>query len=437
MNWIRKVVDFFSVGVWKVKKNDVSPWVYLLVKVLKTLLLAAKAFTNGRITRAASALTYSSMLAMVPMVAVVFAIARGFGFNKNIELWFRDVLSSQPQVADIIVGFVNSYLVHVKSGVFLGFGLLVMLWTVMMLISNVEMTFNDIWGVKNSKGLLRNLVDYTAFFFLLPIVVLITSGVSIFITTSSAQLGELVAPIVRTALKVLPYIIMSAVFIAIYMLMPNTKVKFRSALMPGIIAGVAMQILQLFYIHSQIWVSSYNAIYGSFAALPLFMLWMQISWVICLFGAQLCYTNQNLDELAFLNSEVVVSHDYKTMASAWLLSIICKRFGNEFCQPLTARELHLETGIPMRVVTMLLDDLQAANLVDDVSGGGKDVEAAYKPAESLDNITVGAMVERLDAAGVSWNDDDWPLVESEKWEEVMAQRKDYLQRLRTLPVKEL
>lgn len=437
MNWIKKVVDFFSVGVWKVKKDDVSPLVFFLVKLLKILLLAAKAFTTRRITRAASALTYSSMLAMVPMVAVVFAIARGFGFNKNIETWFRDVFSSQPQVADIIVGFVNSYLVHVKSGVILGFGLLVMLWTVMMLISNVETTFNDIWGVKNSKGLLRNLVDYTAFFFLLPIVVVVTSGISIFITTSSAQLGELVAPIVRIAIKVLPYVIMSAVFIAIYILMPNTKVKFSSALMPGIIAGVAMQILQLFYIHSQIWVSSYNAIYGSFAALPLFMLWMQISWVICLFGAQLCYTNQNLDELAFLNSEVKVSHDYKMMASAWLLNIVCKQFGNEYCKPLTPRQLHLQTGIPMRVVSSLLNDLQAANLVDDVSGGGKDVEAAYKPAETLDNITMGAMVERLEAAGVSWNDDDWPLIKSEKWEEVMRKRNDYLHGLRDIPVKAL
>ena len=312
-----------------------------------------------------------------------------------------------------------------------------MLWTVMMLISNVETTFNDIWGVKNSKGLLRNLVDYTAFFFLLPIVVVVTSGISIFITTSSAQLGELVAPIVSIAIKVLPYVIMSAVFIAIYILMPNTKVKFRSALMPGIIAGVAMQLLQLFYIHSQIWVSSYNAIYGSFAALPLFMLWMQISWIICLFGAQLCYTNQNLDELAFLNSEVKVSHAYKMMASAWLLSIVCKQFGNEFCKPLTPRQLHLQTGIPMRVVSSLLNDLQAANLVDDVSGGGKDVEAAYKPAETLDNITMGAMVERLEAAGVSWNDDDWPLIKSEKWEEVMRLRNDYLLRLRDIPVKAL
>ena len=438
MNWIRKVIDFFSVGIWKVRKNDVSPWVYLLVKVLKILLLAVKAFTTRRITRAASALTFSTMLAMVPMVAVVFAIARGFGFNKNIEVWFRDVLSSQPQVADIIVGFVNSYLVHVKSGVILGFGLLVMLWTVMMLIRNIETTFNDIWGVKNSKGLLRNLVDYTAFFFLLPIVVLITSGISIFITTSSAQLGEYVAPIVRIAIKLLPYVIMSAVFIAIYMLMPNTKVKFTSALLPGIIAGVAMQLLQFFYIHSQIWVSSYNAIYGSFAALPLFMLWMQISWIICLFGAQLCYTNQNLDELAFLNSEVVASQKYKIMASAWLLNIICKQFENEYCTPLTARQLHISTQIPMRLVTMLLDDLQQANLVDDVSGGGKGIEAAYKPAETLDNITVGAMVERLEEAGTSWLDrDDWPLFESVKWEEAMKLRDDYLGKLREMPVREL
>ena len=112
MNWIRKIIDFFTVGVWKIKKNDVSPVVYLMVKVLKILLLAIKAFTTRRITRAASALTYSTMLALVPMVAVVFAIARGFGFNMYIELWFRDLLSSQPQVADIIVDRHALYGVH-------------------------------------------------------------------------------------------------------------------------------------------------------------------------------------------------------------------------------------------------------------------------------------------------------------------------------------
>lgn len=438
MDWIKRIVDFFRVGVWKIRKNDVSPLVYLLVKVLKILLLAAKAFTTRRITRAASALTYSTMLAMVPMVAVVFAIARGFGFNKNIEIWFRDLLASQPQVADIIVGFVNSYLVHVKSGVILGFGLIVMLWTVLMLISNVETTFNDIWGVENSKGLLRNLVDYTAFFFLLPIVVVVTSGLSIFITTYSQKMGDFMAPLVKWGFSVLPYVIMSAVFIAIYILLPNTKVKFKSVVLPGIIAGVAMQILQLFYIHSQIWVSSYNAIYGSFAALPLFMLWMQISWIICLFGAQLCYTNQNLEDLAFLNSDIVVSHKYKIMASAWLLSIICKEFSKEFCRPLTTRDLHLLTKIPMRVVTGLLNNMQAANLVDDVSGGGRDVERAYKPAEALGNITVGAMVERLEAAGVAWKDnDEWPSIKSEKWKEVALLRDDYIAKLRQVPIMEL
>ena len=326
MNWIKKVVDFFSVGVWKVKKDDVSPLVFFLVKLLKILLLAAKAFTTRRITRAASALTYSTMLAMVPMVAVVFAIARGFGFNMYIELWFRDLLSSQPQVADIIVGFVNSYLVHVRSGVILGFGLIVMLFTVFMLIDNVETTFNDIWGVDNSKGLLRNLVDYTAFFFLLPIVVILTSGLSIFVSTYTAQMGTLVAPLVKFAFKVVPYVVMSAVFIAVYMLLPNTKVKFSSVVLPGIIAGVAMQVLQLFYIHSQMWVSSYNAIYGSFAALPLFMLWMQISWIICLFGVHLCYTNQNMERLMPVSYNEDISHQYRMRLSAMLLSAICKRF---------------------------------------------------------------------------------------------------------------
>ena len=144
---IQQIVDFLKVGIWHVKSKDVPRWLYFFYSVLKKLLLAIERATTKCMVDSASALTYSTLLAIVPIMAVVFAIARGFGYNKYIENWFREALASQPQVAETIIGFVNSYLVHTKSGVFLGIGLIFMLWTVIMLINNVEQTLDFLWHV--------------------------------------------------------------------------------------------------------------------------------------------------------------------------------------------------------------------------------------------------------------------------------------------------
>ena len=235
----------------------------------------------------ASALTYSTLLAIVPILAVVFAIARGFGYNKYIEMWFRELLASQPQVADVIVSFVNSYLIHTKSGIFLGVGLIFMLYTVLMLVNNVEETFNQIWQVNNSRPIIRSFTNYLAMFFLFPIIIVVSTGFSIFMETVADRMDDfvLLEPVIHKLISFSSYMLMSLLFIVLYVYMPNTKVRFSCAIVPGILAGMAMHILQIVYIHSQIWVTGYNAIYGSFAALPLFMLWVQISWAICLFGA--------------------------------------------------------------------------------------------------------------------------------------------------------
>ena len=277
--------------------------------VYHKLYLTIRFFTEKRVMTQASALTYSTLLAIVPILAVVFAIARGFGYNKYIEMWFREVLASQPQVADVIVSFVNSYLIHTRSGIFLGVGLIFMLYTVLMLVNNVEETFNQIWQVNNSRPIIRSFVNYLAMFFLLPIIIVISTGFSIFMETVADKMDDFVIlePIVHKLFSFFPYMLMSLIFIVIYVYLPNTKVRFSCAIVPGILAGIAMHLLQIAYINSQVWVTGYNAIYGSFAALPLFMLWLQISWAICLFGAQLTYTNQNLNRFGF-NLEPIDIH---------------------------------------------------------------------------------------------------------------------------------
>lgn len=410
------LVRFLRHDLWHVQRHNTTALAYCCCSLLKKLLLAVEFFTTRRVIDMAAALTYSTLLALVPILAVVFGVARGFGYNKYIEVWFRELLSSQPQAADAIINFVNSYLVHTKSGVLLGVGLVLMLYTVLMLTLNVEKTFNTIWQVKHRRSLYRAVTDYLAMLLLVPVVIVLVSGLSI------------------AGARLLPYVLMAVVFMAMYMCVPNTKVRLQVVIVPGILAGVGMQALQLFYIHAQVLLSSYNAIYGSFAALPLFMLWVQLSWTICLFGVELCYTNQNMDELSFRLQVADISPRYRRLLAIILMSRVCQRFADGK-RPYTALDLRRLTNIPIRITQDLLYMLVRAGLLSENSADGKDQEPTYQPAMTLQKLTVGAMVERLDSMG-GWHLDidlHEQLAQVE-WKQYLALREQYLAELRKLPL---
>ena len=435
---MRQVIRFFETDIWRMTTDDKSPVARLSVDILKKVLLAVRFFTAKRVLTKASALTYSTLLAIVPILAVVFAIARGFGYNKFIEVWFRDAFSSQPQAADIIIGFVNSYLVHTKSGVFLGIGLLFMLYTVLMLVSNIEDTFNEIWQVKKSRSVFRTFTDYMAMFFLFPILIVLTSGMSIFLATVANRMHDFImlSSAMRLLIDFIPYVLMSCLFVALYVFMPNTRVKVTSAIVPGILAGIAMQGLQFVYINSQIFLSSYNAIYGSFAALPLFMLWMQISWTICLFGAELCYTNQNLDYYDYDANAGEISHRYRILLCGMLMGRICRRFA-EGGRPYSVMELREATSVPIRFVTDLLYELIDAHMLVELTSDEKGEESRFMPAEDLANMTLGTMIDRLEARGQWKIDLDMSKLGGSQWPKAIQMRINYLNEMRHVQLQDL
>ena len=435
---MQKIIEFFKTDIWHISQGEVPAWKYLLVSITKRVILAVRFFLDKRVLSQASALTYSTLLAIVPILAVVFAIARGFGYSKYIEVWFRDALASQPQVAEVIIDFVNGYLKYTQSGIFLGIGLLFMLYTVLMLVSNVEDSFNEIWQVKKPRSIFRTFTDYLAMFLLFPIVIVVTSGLTIFLTAIANEMPNflLLGSFVRFLIDLIPYVLMSSMFIGLYMFMPNTHVKFSSAIVPGILAGFAMQALQIVYIHAQILLSSYNVIYGSFAALPLIMLWLQISWTICLFGAELCYTNQNLDYYDYDAHTGEISHRYKMMLSALLLSRICKRFANGQ-KPYSALELRKETQVPIRFVNDLLYDMIEAGLLVELSSDEKGETSHFMPAEDLKNMTVGTMIDRMESYGRWKIDLDLSELFKGDWAKAVELRSIYLRDTRKILLQDL
>jgi len=386
--------------IWSVNEKRLSFPQKLGLGILKRFVISWECITKNNIMNYASSLTYSSMLAAVPVLAIIFAIARGFGFDTMIETRLRGSLAGNPDIADTILYFVESYLQHTKGGVFIGIGLIFLLYTLLSLTANIEQAFNTIWFVKRSRTISRQIIDYVGIFLLLPFVVLIISGLSIFLQTFRTLLPDiqLLSKTMTYFLHISPIILAVFIFMLLFKLMPNTRVKWRHTIFPSILTGVVFMAVEWIYVHYQIKLSAYNAIYGSFAAIPLFMLWMQISWYICLFGAQLCYANQSLHTYAFERISDELSRRYRDTLILLLMNRICKHFAAGL-KPFTAHRLAVNTHLPDSLVGILLDELTRVQLLVEAHNEPGD-QPYYLPAIDIHRITVGMVTRRIDSHGI-------------------------------------
>ncbi len=365
--------------------------------------LAINQFIDKGLFQYAGALAFNTVLAIVPLVALFFAISRGFGYSGIIETTIRQLLSSQPDAANYIIQFANSYLSNARSSAIIGFGVLVMLYSVIGLINNIETVFNIIWNVKKTRGIARRVMSYLSMFFLVPVTIVIVSGihlaVSRFIGSSSAF--AFLAPLLQLLIQLIPIAVITLVFTLVYKHVPNTRVRLKYAIGPALLAAIFMELLQRAYVYGQVFLSSYNAIYGSLAALPLFMLWVQFSWYIVLFFALLTHTSQDYDYYSLCDGRQDISYNNRTLISAALLGLICRSF-RDGKEHYTATMLKQETGIPARLVTEILDDLCTVKMLEERKEP-EQKEPTYAPYEDIDNITVGKMLEKLNAHGKAFN----------------------------------
>ena len=435
---IRKLWTFITYDIWRITENEVSKSRSSLYFIIKTVILSVRRFTEDRIMNKASALTYSTLLSIVPLLAILFAIARGFGVSNLMESQLRASFEGQPMALEALLSFVDSYLSHTKNGVFIGIGLVLLLWTVINLTGNIEITFNRIWEIKKPRTIYRKITDYFSMFLLLPILIVVSGGLSIFMSTMVKNMTDFVvlAPILKFLVRLIPFALTTLMFTGLYVFMPNTKVKLKHALISGIIAGTAYQAFQYLYISSQIWVSKYNAIYGSFAAIPLFLLWLQISWTICLFGAELTYAGQNMRNYSFEKDTKNISRRYRDFLCLLILSLICKRFANGD-EPYTAEMMSLEHKIPIRLTNQIIYQLQEINLIHEVVTDAKSDNTVYLPSMDINQMNVALLLDRLDSYGSEAfkvdKDDEF----QGQWASLMQAREDYYKSSSQILLKDL
>ena len=391
---------FIQYDLWRYPHVETKdPKKRLGYRVLQTIILVVRGFKDKALNVRANSLSFSLLFAFVPMIAGVFAIARGFGFEELLKERLSATFLAEANIVPVIMEWVERYLETARDGLFLGIGLVVLIWAVYAFFNMLERSFNNIWNVKTSRSFGRRLTNYMVVLLLIPVMIIVTSGISIFLhsTQSLAPVLQAIEPIRRVLLRLLPFAVASGVFTWMFMAIPNTKVRFVAAVIPGVIMGTLFQLVQMFSVYLVMLFTRMSVVYGAFSALPLVLIWLHITCWLLLIGAVLSFAIQNNDLFAYERDLETISRRYKDYVMLYLLSVIIRRF-EQGEQPQTAHEMATDNQLPIRLVLQLLSRLEETDIVRSVHTD-KDEDSAYVPAMDTHQITVEKVIGRVSAHG--------------------------------------
>lgn len=372
-------------------------------------MLSYRRFVQIRFDERASALTYYSILSIVPVAAVAFGIAKGFGVQERL---FENLINAFPAQQEIIlnvIDFAQNLLETTSGGLIAGLGLALLVWSVLNVMGNIEDSMNEVWEVEDSRTWIRKFTDYFSMLLLAPFGFILIATINVFIQTQLELFFSLIgiygamAVFIDFLLGLIPVLLIALLFSLFYLVMPNTEVRFKSAFYAGVVAGVAFQMVQIVYIGFQVGVSRANAIYGSFAALPLFLIWLQISWKVIVAGGVLSFVHQNLKTMSLAQRQKVYSEKEKLARALWILSIVVQHFNDEQ-QPPGIEELGKRTHLSVLNLRELLTDLESAGLITLVKQHGKMESKVYLPAFDTHRMTIQRALVALLSAPVKNHD---------------------------------
>ncbi len=382
-----KIVRFIRYDMWRRTTTEMDKWYKRLgYQIIRTIVLVVRGFGSKNLNDTAKALTFSLIFAIVPILAMIVAIAKGFGVVDVIETQLNKSFLGETNLVPTIMAMVERYLETAQGGLFIGIGILILLWAVYAFFQSVETAFNRIWNVQKSRSIIRQATTYIAIVVLIPVLIICSAGITIVIHSMVGQLG---------GVKLLQFVIIWLLFTLMYIAVPNTKVRFMSALIPGVLMGTLFQLLQMLSVYLIAFLSRTSIVYGAFATIPILMTWLQYTSLLILIGAQMSYAIQNNEEYEYEQDLNVMSRRYKDFIMFYLLSIIIARFEADEA-PLTAHELAVRDRLPIRLVNSLLGRLVETGVLREVYAEGKE-EKTYQPGLDTHKISVGLVLDRIEA----------------------------------------
>lgn len=289
---------FIRDDIWTLELEDLSKAKARFIKYLKVMMITIKTFSSEKIGFQAVALSFFSTMSVVPFIAIVFVITGGFGLADKLKEFLYGYFNNSQQTIDMVLGFAQNIIDTAQSSLMGLISALLFVWIVIWMMMNVERVFNNVWKVQKSRNLFRRLSVIIVMLIVSPFIILVFFGGSFVYSHALSYLGLDVESfsVFKTILSwVLFAVIATFTFSAMYKFIPNSPVDYGSALRAAMYSGVAFTIMQYLYLETQVFVTRLNGIYGAFAAVPLFMIWINIGWFIILIGAELSYAFQHVD----------------------------------------------------------------------------------------------------------------------------------------------
>jgi membrane protein len=411
---ISKIIKFIRIDIWRIRLDDLPFKQTIFIRLLRVLILSIRGFDQDKCLLRASALTFYTLLSIPSLIAMLFGISKGFGFEKRLETSLMENLPGQEEFMTKVIAFSTSLLEQTKGGIIAGIGVAVLFWSVLKVLSHIENSLNDIWEISESRSWGRKISDYLSVMLIAPVLILMSGSITVFITTQITEITHKVpllgylSPLISFSFQLIPYVLIWVLFTVIYVLMPNTKVSLKAGILGGIIAGTGYQIFQGIYIDFQIGVARYNAIYGSFAALPLFLFWVQITWWIVLFGAELSFASQNHNTYEYEPGGLKVSPAFKRLLTLRVAHLLIHNF-KEGQSPPTDSQISDCLQIPIRLLHRILRELVSARLFVQTRTT-VDRKFGYQPARDINGLSIRNVLDAIDQNGI----DNIPVAKTEE-----------------------
>lgn len=377
---LERVSAFLRRDVWQ-DPADAGRARLVMLHALRVCLITANSFRNETILLRSSALSYSTLLAVVPVLAIGFSMLKGLGFHGQIEHVLINYLTAEQEE---LTNRIITYISNTDFKALGAFGTVVLIYAVVMMLSNVERAFNDLWGVTQDRPLVRKISDYISVLILGPMLIVVSTAMITSLSSHTVVQALTKYPVFRDFFilfkTVIPHLGLWIAFTAMYIMMPNTRVRFIPALLAGIICGTVWQIAFNVYTDFNIGLARYNKIYGTFAVLPIFIIWIYISWVIVLIGAQISNAIQHIKTYQQEFREVHASQREKLAMAFYIMHEIACRF-HAGQPPAGINEIAAKFAIPTRLVREITDIYVQSGMIQEI-----DHKEQLQPAKDLDLI---------------------------------------------------
>jgi membrane protein len=398
----KRTSHFLNHKLWQVRLDKMEKKQGFFLKQLRIFALAIKGFNEDKCMLKSTALTYYTLFSIVPIIALAFAIAKGFGFQETLQKQLLSDFSDQQDILKQAFVYADKMLSNTKGGLIAGVGVILLLWSVMKLLGSIENSFNEIWEIKRDRVWTRKITDYLSIMLIAPVFIILSGSLTVGLKAGLDNVSSslsFIGPVGFVLLKIFAFALIWGMFVFLYMALPNTKVGFKSAAMGAIVAAILFELLEWIYVSSQVGVAQYNTIYGSFAALPLFLIWVQYSWFVVMFGAELTFANQNVDHYELENDINNMSVRYKRVIALLIANYVVKNF-NQGNTPFTAMQIAKKLDLPVRLARNIIFDFTETGIFNEVKLDN-DKETGYQPGITDTKLTVKFILDKLDEKGVN------------------------------------